>query len=121
MVMMMIMIDNVMTMTYIMTLFTIINNQDDNCDFLTRILGHGNGNNCKLNNWQDVDMSKGVVRDGDYDNDDKNDDNHDGHFDLERPLASLKVNFRSFGQKEASEKSGRLVVNVKAKVQPGLI
>ena len=28
-------------------------------------------------------MSKGVDRDGDYDNDDKNDDDGDGHIDLE--------------------------------------
>ena len=31
-------------------------------------------------------MSKGVDRDGGYDNDDKNDDNGHGHIDLEGPL-----------------------------------
>ena len=86
--MMMITIDNVMTMTYIMTLFTIIDDQDDDCDYMTRNLGQGDGNNCELDNRQDVDMSKGAEKDGDYDNDDRNDDNGDGHFDLEGPLAS---------------------------------
>ena len=38
---------------------------------LTINLGQGQGNNCELDHLQDVDMSKGVDSDGDYDNDDK--------------------------------------------------
>ena len=33
--------------------------------------GQGYGNNCYLDHLQNVDMSKGVDRDGGYDNDDK--------------------------------------------------
>ena len=38
---------------------------------LTINLGPDQGNNCELDHLQDVDMSKGVDSDGDYDNDDK--------------------------------------------------
>ena len=48
---------------------------------LTIYWGPGQGNNCELDHLQDVDMSRGVDRDGDYDNDDKNYDNGDGHID----------------------------------------
>jgi hypothetical protein len=91
---MMIIIDNVMTITYIMTLFTIIDDTDDDSDYMTRNLCQDDGNNYELDDWHDVDMSKGVVRDADYDNYDNNYDNGDGHFDLKVPLASYKDNFR---------------------------
>ena len=39
-------------------------------------------------------MSKGVDRDGGYDNDGKNYDNGDGLIDLEGPLGSYKEVFR---------------------------
>ena len=61
---------------------------------MTIKLIHGYGNNCYLDHLQNVDMSKGVDRDGGYDNDDKNDDNGDGHIDLEGPLGSYKEDFR---------------------------
>ena len=47
---------------------------------MTMNLDHGYGN------LQVVDMSKGVVRGDDDDNDDKIDDNGDGHNDLEGAL-----------------------------------
>ena len=46
-------------------------------------LGQSHRNNCELDHLQDVDMSNGVDRDGDYDNDDENYDNGDGHIDIE--------------------------------------
>ena len=61
---------------------------------MTINLGQGYGNNCYLDHLQNVDMRKGVDRDGGYDNDDKKDDNGDGHIDLEGPLGSYKENFR---------------------------
>ena len=68
--------------------------QDDDCDYMTINLNHGYGNNFELNHMQDVDMSKGVDRGGDYDYDDKIDDNGDGHIDLEGPLGSYKEYIR---------------------------
>ena len=47
---------------------------------MTINLNHGYGN------LQVVDMSKGVVRGDDDDNDDKIDDNGDGHIDIEGAL-----------------------------------
>ena len=41
-----------MTMTYIMTIFTIIDDQDDACDYMTINLGQGHGNNCELDHLQ---------------------------------------------------------------------
>ena len=58
--------------------------QDDDFDFMTRNLCQGYGNNCEFDHLQDVeivDVSKGVDRDGDYDND----DNGIGHIDQEGP------------------------------------
>ena len=102
------MMAKVMTMTYIMTMFTIIDDQDDDCDYMTINLGQGHGNNCELDHLQDVDMSKGVDRDGDYDNDDKSFDNVDGHIDIDGPSGSYKENFRYIGWIKASAKSGEL-------------
>ena len=62
--------------------------QDDDFDYMTINLNHGN--NFELNHMQDVDISKGVDRGGDYDNDDKIDDIGDRHVDLEGPLGSYK-------------------------------
>ena len=90
----MMMMAKVMPMTYIMTMFTIINDQDDDCDYMTINLSQGHGNNCELYHLQDVDMSKGVDRDGDYDNDDKNYHNVDGHIDIDGPSGSYSENFR---------------------------
>ena len=84
MVMMIMMMPTLMTMTYIMTMFTIIDDQDDDCYHMTINLNHGYGNNFELDHLQDVDMSKGV------DNYDKIEDNGDGHIDLEGPLGSYK-------------------------------
>jgi hypothetical protein len=64
--------------------------QDDDCDYMTINLNLGYGNNFELGHMQDVDMSKGVDRGGDYDNDDIIDDYGDGHIDLEGPLGSYK-------------------------------
>ena len=79
MVMMMIMLTKVMNITYIMTMFKIIDDQDDDCDYMTINLGQGHGNNCELDHLQYVDMSEGIDRDSDYVDDDKNDDNVVGH------------------------------------------
>ena len=57
---------------------------------LTIYFGPGQGNNCELDHLQDVDMSKGVDSDGDYDNEDENDDNCDDHIALEGPLRSYR-------------------------------
>ena len=81
---MMVMMAKLMTMTYIMTMFKIIDDQDDDCDYMTINHNHGYGKNFELNHTQDFDMSKS----GDYDNDDKIDDNGDVHIDLEGPLGS---------------------------------
>ena len=94
MVMMMLMMPTLMTMTYIMTMFTINDDQDDDCYHMTINLNHGYGNNFELDHLQDVDMSKGVDRGGDYDNYDKIEDNGDGHIDLEGPLGSYKEYIR---------------------------
>ena len=80
----MLMMPMLMTMTYIMTMFTINDDQDDDCYHMTINLNHGYGNNFELDHLQDVDMSKGV------DNYDKIEDNGDGHIDLEGPLGSYK-------------------------------
>ena len=92
--MMMMMTAKVMIMTYSMTMFTIIDDQDDNCDYITINLDNGYGNNFELDYLQDVDISKGVDRGGEYDNDDNIDDNGDGHIDLEGPLGSYKEYIR---------------------------
>ena len=75
-------------MTYVMTIFRIIDSQDDNFDYTTINLNHGYGNDFELDHMQYVDISKGVDRGGDYDTDDKIDDNGDVHIDLEGPLGS---------------------------------
>ena len=77
------MMAKVMTMTYIMTMFTIIGDQDDDCDIMTINLGQGHGNNCELDHLQDVDMGEDVDWDGNYDDDDINYEYGDGHIDLE--------------------------------------
>ena len=84
----MMMMAKLMTMTYIVTIFTIIDGQDDDFDYTTINLNHGYGNDFELDHLQDVDISKGVDRGGDYDNDDKIDDNSDVQFELEGPLGS---------------------------------
>ena len=81
-------------MTYIVTILTIIDGQDDDFDFRTINLNHGYGNDFEHDHLQDVDISKGVDRGGDYDNDDNIDDNGDGHVDLEGPLGSYKEYIR---------------------------
>ena len=86
----MLMMPTLMTMTYIMTMFTINDDQDDDCYHMTINLNHGYGNNFELNHMQDVDMSKGVDRGGDYHSNDKIYDNGDRHKDLEGPLGSYK-------------------------------
>ena len=84
----MVMMAKTMTMTYIMTIFTIIDGQDEDFDFITMNLNHFYGNDFELDHLQDADISKGVSWGGDYDNDDKIDDNGDVHIDLEEPLGS---------------------------------
>ena len=61
----MVMMAMLMTMIYIMNMFTIIDDQDDDCDYMTINQGQGHGNTCKLDHLQDVDISKGVERGGD--------------------------------------------------------
>ena len=73
------MMAKLMIMTYIVTIFTIIDGQDDDFDYTTINLNHGYGNDFELDHLQDVDISKGVDRGGDYDNDDKISDNSDIH------------------------------------------
>ena len=41
-----------MTMTYIMTMFIIIHDLDNDCDYMTINLGQGHGNNCELDHLQ---------------------------------------------------------------------
>ena len=53
---------------------------------MTINLNHGYGNDFELDHLQDVDISKGVDRGGDYDNDDKIDD-----------IQSYSVIFSHFG------------------------
>ena len=60
------------------------------CDYITINLNNGYGNNFELDYLQDVDISKGVDRGDDYDNDDNGDD----HIDLEGPLGSYKEYIR---------------------------
>ena len=48
MVMMIMMMAILMTLTYITTMFPIIDDQDDDCDFMTINLGQGFSNNCEL-------------------------------------------------------------------------
>ena len=88
MVMMMLMMAKLMTMTYIVTIFTIIDGQDDDFDYTTINLNHGYGNDFELDHLQDVDISKGVNRGGYYDNNDKIDDNGNVNICLEGPLGS---------------------------------
>ena len=63
MVVMMLMMAKVMTMTYIVTMFTIIDDQNNDCEYMTIHLNHGYGNNFELDHLQDVDTSDG--HDGD--------------------------------------------------------
>ena len=84
----MLMMAKLMTMTYIVTIFTIIDGQDDDFDYTTINLNYRYGNDFELDHLHDVDISKGVERGGDYDNDDKINDNGDVHIDLEGPLGS---------------------------------
>ena len=46
-----------MTMTFIVTIFTIIDGQDDDFDYTTINLNHGYGNDFELHHLQDVDIS----------------------------------------------------------------
>jgi hypothetical protein len=46
-----------MTMTYIMTMFAIVDDQDDYFDYITINLCQAYGNNCELDHLQDVDKS----------------------------------------------------------------
>ena len=82
------MMAKLMTMTYIVTIFTIIDGQDDDFDYTTVNLNHGYGNDFELDHLQDDDTSKGVDRGWDYGNDDKIDVNGDIHIDIEGPLGS---------------------------------
>ena len=70
MVMMMLMMVKLITMTYIMTIFTIIDGQDDDFDYTTMNLNHSYVNDFELYHLQDIDINKGVDRGGDYDVDD---------------------------------------------------
>ena len=79
----MMMMAKVMTLTYIMAMFTIIDDEDDLYAYMNINLAQSNRNNCELDHLQDVDMSKGVDRDGGYDN---NDINYDNCIDLKRCL-----------------------------------
>ena len=79
MVMIMVTMVMLMTVTNIVTISTIIDCQDD---YTTINLNHGYGNDIDFNNLQDVDISKGVKRGSDYDNDDKINDNGNVHIDL---------------------------------------
>ena len=90
MVIMMLMMAKLMTMTFIVTIFTIIDGQDDDFDYTTINLNHGYGNDFELDHLQDVDISKGVDRGGDYDNDNEISNNRDVHIDLEGPLGSCE-------------------------------
>ena len=64
--MIMMMMAKLMTMTYIVTIFTIIDGQDDDFDYTTINLNHGYGNDFELDHLQDVDISNGVDRGYDY-------------------------------------------------------
>ena len=88
MVIMMLMMAKLITMTFIVTLFTIIDGQDHNFDYTTMNLNDVNSNDFELDHLQDVDISKGVDRVGDYDNNYEIDDNGDVHIDLEGSLGS---------------------------------
>ena len=92
--MMMIMLTKVMNITYIMTMFKIIDDQDDDCDYMTINLGQGHGNNCELDHLQYVDVSKDIDRDGDYVDDEKTYDNVHVHIDHKGQLKCYKENFR---------------------------
>ena len=60
------MMAKVMTMTYIMTMFTIIDDQDDDYEYMIINIAQGYGNNCELDHLQEIDMSKGVHKDSEY-------------------------------------------------------
>ena len=79
-----------MTMTYIMSIFTIIYGQDDDFVHTTINLNHSYGNDFELYHLHDVDIRKCVDRGGDYDDDDKISGNNDVHIDLEGPLGTCK-------------------------------
>ena len=87
----MLMMAKLMTMTYIVTIFTIIDGQDDDFDYTTINLNHGYGNDFELDHLHDVDISKGVERGGNYDNNDTIDDNGDIHIGLEGTLRIIKI------------------------------
>ena len=50
------------TLTYIVTIFTIIDGQDDDFDYTTINLNHGYGNDFELDHLQDLAISNGVDR-----------------------------------------------------------
>ena len=54
--MIMVMMAKMMTMTYIMTIFTIIDGQDDNFDYTAVNLNHGYGHDLELDHLKDVDI-----------------------------------------------------------------
>ena len=83
--MMMLMMAKLIPMIYVMTIFRIIDSQDDNFDYTTINLNHGYGNDFELDHLQGVDIGKGVDRGGDYDNDNKIYDNGVVHNELEWP------------------------------------
>ena len=53
----MVMMAKMMTMTYIMTIYTIIDGQDDDFEYTTINLNHSYGNDFELDHLQDVDIS----------------------------------------------------------------
>ena len=59
---MMLMMAKLIPMTYVMTIFRIIDSQDDNFDYTTINLNHGYGNDFELDHLQDLAISKGVDR-----------------------------------------------------------
>ena len=62
----MVMMAKLMTMTYIMTIFTIIDGQDDDFDYITINLKHEYGKDFEFDHLQDDDISNGVDRGYDY-------------------------------------------------------
>ena len=89
--MIMVMIAKLMIMTFIMA---IIDNHDNNCDYMTMNLNRGYDNKFELDYLQGVDMSKGVDGGGDYNYDNKICYNGDGHIDLEGPSGLYKEYIR---------------------------
>ena len=92
----MLMMAKLMTMTYIVTIFTIIDGQDDDFDYTTINLNHGYVNDFLLDYLQDVDITKSVDGGADYDNDDKIDHNGDVPIDLKKYIYQVNLLERSF-------------------------